>query len=389
MSWQGIEGHDRIAEMFSRAFTRGRLEGSFLFTGPEGIGKRSFAFQLAKTILCLSPRGFAPCGECESCRLFDLRFVPIKEEVITSEKVAKARERAAQKVKEKKKKQAAAENDPFHVEIPNHPDFYYIAKPADRTQLPLELLIGPKEDRGTSGLCHDLFRTPFFGNRKVAVIDDADTLNEEGANALLKTLEEPPRGALMILIGTSPAKQLPTIRSRCQSVRFSPLSTRDLATVLVNNGMAIDFEEGVRLAKYGDGSCKTAILHKDDSLRKFRPELYMELVKGTPDFVKFSKSVNDFVESGTKDAQTRRRRLTIVLTYAARFYRDLLRFLSGDESVLVGNHDSGQALRQAAQKGSSSLTVAQNAERTIEALEQIDRMGNLSYIVESWISDLR
>ena len=97
----------------------------------------------------------------------------------------------------------------------------------------------------------------FFGpsrNRKVAVIDDADTLNEEGANALLKTLEEPPRGALMILIGTSPAKQLPTIRSRCQSVRFSPLSTRDLATVLVNNGMAIDFEEGVRLAKYGDGS---------------------------------------------------------------------------------------------------------------------------------------
>jgi len=65
-----------------------------------------------------------------------------------------------------------------------------------------------------------------MGGRKVAIIDDADHLNEEGANCLLKTLEEPPPCSVLILIGTSADKQLPTIRSRCQTIRFSPLPPR-------------------------------------------------------------------------------------------------------------------------------------------------------------------
>ena len=64
------------------------------------------------------------------------------------------------------------------------------------------------------GLCHDIALRPFMGGYKVALIDDADYLNAEGANCLLKTLEEPPPRSVLILIGTSPAKQLPTIRSR-------------------------------------------------------------------------------------------------------------------------------------------------------------------------------
>ncbi len=68
------------------------------------------------------------------------------------------------------------------------------------------------------------------------MIDDADYLNAEGANALLKTLEEPPPRSVLILIGTSPAKQLPTIRSRCQLIRFRPLPIETVAELLVVEG---------------------------------------------------------------------------------------------------------------------------------------------------------
>ena len=388
MSWQGIEGHDRVVEMFARAFSRGRLEGSFLFTGPEGIGKRSFAFQLAKTVLCMHPQGFAPCGQCESCRLFDLRYVPQKEEVVQSEKLAAARSRKSKKIESKQpEKEPPKGPEPFFV--PNHPDFYYISKPADRTQLPLDLLIGSKEERGQNGLCAHLSRTPFFGTRKVAVIDDADTLNEEGANALLKTLEEPPKGSLLILIGTSAAKQLPTIRSRCQLVRFAPLSNRDLAKILLNTGSADNLEEGLRLAKFAGGSCSAALEYKDESFERFRVELFKELAKPYPDYIQFSKKMIEFVDAKGKDGQIRRRRLTVILNRAAAFYRDLTRLLSGDQSVLIGNHLSGSELRTAAQNRPDPLLAAAKTQRTIEAIGQIDRMANLPYIIESWLIDLR
>ena len=70
-------------------------------------------------------------------------------------------------------------------------------------------------------MCHNLARRPMMGTRRVAIIDDADTLDGEAANCLLKLLEEPPPRSVLILIGTSAEMQLPTIRSRCQLVRFS------------------------------------------------------------------------------------------------------------------------------------------------------------------------
>lgn len=384
MNWSEIRGHDRVIEMFSRAFSRGRLEGSFLFTGPEGVGKRTFAFQLAKTFLCLSPDGFEPCGKCASCRFFDMKYTPPAEEAVQSGKAAPARGR-----------NGAEPADPSAADAPPHPDLFYIAKPADRAQIPIELLAGPKENRGRAGLCYKIHRTPYVGERKVAIIDDADFLNEEGANSLLKTLEEPPRGALMILIGTSPAKQLPTIRSRCQSVRFLPLSTRDLSEILVNRGIAVDFEEGKRLARFADGSCKNAAEFRDKSLEQFRPELYRNLAQERIDAAAFSKRVIEFMEEKKKekdkasDGEIKRRRLALVLSRAARFYRDLTRVLSGETSFLAGNIESGDALRQAAKNRPDPDRAVRCAERTVEALEQIDRMGNPAYIVEAWLADIR
>src|SRR4029078_2428636 len=95
---------------------------------------------------------------------------------------------------------------------------------------------------------------PYSGRRKVAIIDDADYLNKEGANCLLKTLEEPPPDSLLILIGTSEQRQLPTIRSRCQIVRFQPRAEGDVAELLVAHGLCADPAIARAAAAHADGS---------------------------------------------------------------------------------------------------------------------------------------
>jgi DNA polymerase-3 subunit delta' len=188
MTWQGIEGHDAIVAGFVAAEARGRLAGSYLFVGPPGVGKGTFALALAKALLCERPgAGLVPCGACRSCI------------------------------------QAAAGS---------HPDIDVVAKPPDRATIPLDLLIGDDQHRMREGLIWRLLLRPALGARKVAIILDADHLAEEAANCLLKTLEEPPPGAVIILVGTAAERQLPTIRSRCQIVRFCPLPTATVERIL-------------------------------------------------------------------------------------------------------------------------------------------------------------
>ena len=188
--WQGILGHDAVAQRFRATLRRGRLASTYLFVGPSGIGKKKFAMMLAKALLC-SEAGedpLEPCGHCESCRLF-----------------------------------AAG----------NHPDLDVVGVPPDKSALPVELFIGNKDHRNRDGLCHRLALKPYLGGRKIAIIDDADFFNQESANCLLKTLEEPPPRSLVVLIGTSATKQLPTIRSRAQVLRFQSLPVEVVADVLL------------------------------------------------------------------------------------------------------------------------------------------------------------
>ena len=116
-----------------------------------------------------------------------------------------------------------------------HPDLLRVGKPDDRSFIPLDLLIGRPEARMQEGFCRDIRLRPFRGRRKVAILQDADYLNEEGANCLLKTLEEPPADAVVILIGTSEQRQLPTIRSRCRIIRFASPSGQQAAMMIASN----------------------------------------------------------------------------------------------------------------------------------------------------------
>ena len=195
MSWQGIEGHDEIVEKFRRAMSQGRLASTFLFVGLEGIGKRAFALRFAQALLC-SQRDetlLDPCGTCPAC---------------------------------------------VQVMAGTHPDLIQISKPPGKSEIPVGAIKGDETYPVDQSLLFNLALRPFHGGRKVAIVDEADDLNVAGANALLKTLEEPPPRSVLILISTSADQQLPTIRSRAQIVRFKPLSSAIVVKLLQEKGLA-------------------------------------------------------------------------------------------------------------------------------------------------------
>jgi DNA polymerase-3 subunit delta' len=342
--WHGIIGHDTVVEQFRRALKRGRLASSFLFAGPAGIGKRSFAIKLAQGLLCEKhpEEALDPCEHCPAC---------------------------------------------VQVIAGSHPDFLLISKPSDKSFIPLELLVGDKEHRRREGLCHHVALKPQMGGRKIAVIDDADYLNAEGANALLKTLEEPPPRSVLILIGTSPAKQLPTIRSRCQLIRFQPLDADVVAQLLPEQGIVEDPAEARRLAQYSEGSIQRAGELADPELWNFRNTLYQRLAAETLDSVTLSRMTAKFVEEAGKDAAPRRRRLHQVIAFATDFYRQLLRAANGAAQSEDAEIDRfiGEALKR--QSFDLEKTVAR-LERCLETDQLIDRNANQSTLIESWLDGL-
>ena len=299
---------------------------------------------------------FRPCGECECCREFAL-------DVMSPEPV-----------------------------VPTHPDFHYVRKPADKSFIPLELLVGAKEERMQSGLCYALNQTPFMGGRRVAVIDDADYFNVEGSNALLKTLEEPPKNTIIILIGTSASKQLPTIRSRCQTFRFLPLLDDDVADILLTQGKVGSPEEAEAVARRAGGSVAEAYRALNSDLSVFQHTLFTALSDEHLGAVALAGKVCEYVDQESKDAPVRRRRLQDVLKSVIGFYRAVLYELSSSGARGIVDPNAA-ALRPFAQRAiqnaaPSAEYLLECVERTLDALDQIDRNANLPYIVEAWLYDL-
>jgi len=333
MTWQSIRGHDRIAEKFRRAITKGRLASTFLFVGPAGIGKRTFALALAKAFLCeRSPElRLEPCGQCPSC---------------------------------------------LQVASRNHPDIELIAKPADKAYIPLELLIGDAEHRMRAGLCYNIALKPFSGRRKIAILDDADYLNKEGANCLLKTLEEPPAKSILILIGTSEQRQLPTIRSRCQIVRFSPLSENDVAELLVDRGICTDATLAHSAAANSQGSLERAALWCDPSIGEFRHDLIQILGQPTFDMPPVAKMIGQFVESAGKDSAAKRQRTRLVVSLAEEFYRANLLAQEGNTAISLA------AKWMPAESPAACLDIC------LEVYAHIDANANQTTLIEWWLDEL-
>lgn len=344
MTWSDIRGHEAVEGRFRQAATQNRLGSSFLFVGPPGVGKRTFALQLAQALLCESGLD----GELDACSI-----CPACQQVAAG----------------------------------SHPDLEIIEKPADRSFIPIELFIGDREHRMREGLCHNISLKPFRGGRKIAIIDDADALNVDGANCLLKTLEEPPPNSVLILIATNEQRQLPTIRSRCQVVRFSGLSTETVADLLLKHEHASSRDEAMRWAAASGGSPLLALSFADQQLADFRLQLFRQL--GDPQFqsVGLAAEITRFVETAGKDAPVRRNQLRYVIRHASEFYASLIRHLSDPAWSAEG--DADQSAQIAAQKWPTDAEAAADClERCLVAQIQLESNANLATLTECWIDDV-
>ncbi len=187
MKLDGILGQERAVDLLRRSLAAGRLAHAYVFTGPPGVGKRATALALAAACLCTARPGEG-CGACPECRL---------------------------------------------VEALSHPDLFLEdleraqAERATASQVSIEQV---RRVRGHLAL------RPVRGPRKIAVVDDAERMTADAQNALLKTLEEPPGRTTLVLVATNAAVLLPTIRSRCQQVRFAPLEDAVIERLLVAGG---------------------------------------------------------------------------------------------------------------------------------------------------------
>lgn len=207
-----LVGQEAQVQAFLAASAGARMHHGWILAGPKGLGKASFARAAAARLLA-EAAGPPPGGEG--------LFVPAGHQVRSL------------------------------VEASTHPDFMYLSRLERETTGELARNISVDQIRSLQRLFSN---SPSLSSRRVIIIDAADDLERGAANALLKNLEEPPAGTLFLLIGHAPGRLLPTIRSRCRMLRFSPLDDGQMAAVLRVQLPDADANEIAALVKAGEGS---------------------------------------------------------------------------------------------------------------------------------------
>ncbi|HLQ43497.1 MAG TPA: DNA polymerase III subunit, partial [Planctomycetaceae bacterium] len=287
--WDSVRGHGERVERFRRAIRRNRLSHAYVFAGPEGIGKRLFARTLAQCLFCQrhADEELLACGTCSACK---------------------------------------------QVLAGTHPDLHEVGRKSGKSELTIDLFLGPPENRGREGLCYDLSRLPMAADRKIAIIDDASAMNDESANAFLKTLEEPPPKALIVLIAENLDALLPTIRSRSQTVRFDPLSPTDLADLMLQLEWVKDRPEAAALAELSDGSLAVAAQLLDPALRELRDALHHALANPEFDSVSLTERLTTGLQAIGGDSANQRRNAVWLVRFGLEFFRSAALYLSEQPS---------------------------------------------------------
>jgi DNA polymerase III subunit delta' len=218
LSFDSLVGQEQAKALIGRLFTSGRRAHAYLFRGPDGVGKKRAAVVVAARLNCDKPDERGACGTCRACR---------------------------------------------KLRSGNHPDFVVVSP--DNGTIKIER---------TRELCRSLSYPPYESANRVILIEDVHAMTPEAANCLLKTLEEPPEGNLLILTAESSRELLPTIVSRCQTIPFYSLPPEACARVIQDQQPDTNSEEAMLLAELAGGSPGAALSLKHKEL----PALYQRLL---------------------------------------------------------------------------------------------------------------
>ena len=285
LQWGEILGHHKQIRELRNMLAEGKLPHALLLSGPAGVGKKMIGRLLAAAILCEQPRQGKPCGACASCR---------------------------------------------GLLAGGHPDYYELVPEARGKGA---RLIHIEEIRELTGLAAHY---PVLSDRRVLLIDEADAMNEQAANSLLKTLEEPPGQVTFILVTGARSALLDTIVSRCMPVSFGMLSQEDLQKLLSERNVPV--QEAAELAALADGSIGRAlVLYENGGLaRRDEALAFLQQLKQMP--------IQGLWAKAQQMGEWEREPVQEWLLYFRMLLRDLLVLYEDGASPLLYHQDRREAL---------------------------------------------
>ncbi len=324
MSFADIIGQDNAVSVLRRAIQHQRLHHAYLFSGYDGVGKKFTALTLAKALNCKELPDDA-CDRCTSCHKIDEGI---------------------------------------------HPDIRIIEP--DGQFIKIDQIRDLQKDVGYK---------PYEGRRKVYIIDHAEALRDEAANALLKTLEEPSADAMLVLVTANVYALLPTVISRCQLVRFVSVGVQPL-TELLTQKQGLPPEQARLIASLSGGCVGRAFaMDTEDTLKKRNQleQVLATLASGLRDV----RIIFDLAASLSEEKANIQEILDILLVW----YRDMYILYEQGDAALAANSDALDRLTQAAQQLSRSH-IRQLFEIVYQTKVDIQRNANLQLALEVMLMSL-
>lgn len=378
MAWNDVIGQERVKQILQNAFVQDRIASSYLFTGSEGIGKDALAIEFAKLLNCPNPiiEIDGQKSKAEITPEFDKKH---KENALfhqniisvfgipapkpnSKDEVGLLSGLADDQVKEIQEELAKKSKDPYY-----------------KMNISGTLAIRVSQVRKVKQILK--MSTPSNGKR-VIIIFDAHTMNDESSNALLKSIEEPADNTIFILITHSPDLILGTIKSRCQLIRFDPLKDAEIKKYLELNNIGdknnLDF-----ILPFANGSITRAIEFADEDLQILR-ENTIELLRNGLRKANYREKTVGLVESICSEKNRKNVQKSILLM--AYWLEDCLKYSVGNKLIVNKDHEESIAKF-------TSVFGKKDIAKTIEYCEDSIRMVhqnvNIQMIYLSLIMKIR
>ena len=320
-----LVGHEWAVDMLKKHVVNGTTRHAYLFAGPTGLGRRSLALRFAQALNCQTPISSGiPCGQCRNCK---------------------------------------------QIEAMQHPDLSVVQADSEGSTLKVDQIRDARRS---------LTLKPYVANYRVALFLRFQQANDNAANALLKTLEEAPSYAVLILTADNPEQLLPTIVSRCEVLRLRPLNIEAVQKELEKRGLEVG--QAKLIAHISGGRFGYALrLIENDSLLEKRDQRLNDLLTLIP-----ATRVEKFAYADklAKDKESMRQAILIWLSY----WRDVMLRTARAESPLV-NVDRNMEIEDLADRMdlSSARRVVSSLENTLEKME---RNVNSRMLAEVLLLDL-